>query len=88
MKKKFIYIAKRFNCEISEFISYRSDMGCQIFEMIIQFPDGSKTFHDDSYFVGSNEEKEKVLNYFEQFCSEKISNKIQDTPTPGTKTGR
>lgn len=63
MKRKFFTIAKNNNCEITEYNSYRSDMGCQVFSMLITFPDGIKKVYNDSYFVGSGD-KDKVIDYF------------------------
>lgn len=66
MKKQFIKIANAANCTISKFASYRSDMGCQVYEIILLSPTGIKSTYDDAYFVGEEAGKRKVLEYFKK----------------------
>lgn len=65
MKKKFLQIAKLNGLEITDYKSYRSDMGCQVFDMVVKFPNGKLKTHTDSYWVGEDGSKEKVISYFQ-----------------------
>lgn len=65
MKRKFLQIAKLNGLEIIDFKSYRSDMGCQVFDMSIKFPNCKPIRHVDSYWVGEDGSKEKVISYFQ-----------------------
>lgn len=60
MKRILLKIAKRYGVKITEFKSYRSDMGCQVYDVRIN----GQPF-TDSYFVGEAGSREKVITYFE-----------------------
>ena len=64
MKKLFIKISKDSGCDILAYKSYRSDMGCQVFDMVVRTSNGIVMQHSDSYFVGEAGGKQKVIGYF------------------------
>ena len=64
MKKLFIKIAKDSGCDILAYKSYRSDMGCQVFDIVVRTSNGIARQHSDSYFIGEDGGKQKVIDYF------------------------
>lgn len=46
--------------------SYRSDMGWQVFEMLVFAPNGKRKQMDAGYIVGNPADKEKMLPSFEE----------------------
>jgi hypothetical protein len=64
MKQLFLNAAKKAGCTVSNYASYRSDMGCQVFEMQVTAPNGNSRLHADSYFVGNPSDKPKLIDYF------------------------
>lgn len=61
MKKKFYKIAKDLGLEISSYKTYRSDMGCQVYEVVVQYPNEEQLSFEDSYWVGSGEQAKNDL---------------------------
>ena len=54
MKRKFYALAKQFGLKIEKYQSFRSDMGCQVFDITAISPNGSMINFKDSYFIGEN----------------------------------
>ena len=73
MKRKIYAIAKKHNVEILSYKSGRSDMGVQMFEMTLKNQNGDVWIHDDGYYVGEKNGREKILEYFEQDLSERTN---------------
>jgi hypothetical protein len=63
MKRKILSIAKRFGCEISNYRSYKSDMGYQCFDFVILYC-GSRYNFDYGYPIGGGENN--LLNEFSE----------------------
>lgn len=65
MKRKFNNIAKRLLVEIYLYKTYRSDMGCQVYNIQVALSNGDMFSFSDSYFIGSGQsEKDKILVMF------------------------
>lgn len=75
MKREIYKIAKTHNVDLSDYKSYRSDMGCQVLDVVINY-NGEVENHSDSYFVGENGGKQKVLDYFELTVKKLVDEKI------------
>ena len=67
MKKKLYKIAKNKNASILDYKTYRSDMGCQVYNITVLFKDGEERLFDDSYVVGELNAKEDFPEIFETF---------------------
>lgn len=66
MKRKFLTIIKKYGYSLLEYRTYRSDMGCQVYDISVQMPGGKILLFSDSYFFGGNpNDKQKVVNQFE-----------------------
>lgn len=72
MKKKFFSIAKKHGVEILEYQSKRSDMGVQMFKMKLKNENGTISFHDDGYYVGESNGREKLLKYFDEHLKQSV----------------
>lgn len=66
MKRKFHQIAKKLNCQIQNYRSYRSDMGWQVFDMLVIAPNGNRSSIDAAYIVGDPNDRSKLLPSFEE----------------------
>ncbi len=64
MKKKIYKIAAKFGKIIRKYNTYKSDMGCQCYEVEVNIGYGKVLVFNDSYFIGSGE-SHKVLTQFE-----------------------
>lgn len=73
MKRKIYAIAKKHNVEILNYKSGRSDMGVQMFKITLKNQNGYVWIHDDGYYVGEKNGREKILEYFEQDLSERTN---------------
>lgn len=65
MKRKIFAFAKSVGATITRYHSYRSDMGCQCYEISFTYK-GKTVHHDDGYFVGEEGGAEKVFKFFTQ----------------------
>jgi hypothetical protein len=72
MKKKFFSIAKKHNVKILEYSSKRSDMGVQMFKMKIENENGTTWYHEDGYYVGESNGREKLLDYFDKYLLQEL----------------
>lgn len=66
MKKILNKICKRYNCKILSFVSERSDMGCQCYEIDIECLTTGITTFNDSYWIGEPASKQFMINEFEK----------------------
>jgi len=64
MKKEFLKICKDLGQTIKSYKTYRSDFGCQVYEIIL----GNHVFHD-SYIIGERNGKERLLERFKDELS-------------------
>lgn len=68
MKKKFEKILKEIGLGLSilNYHTYRSDMGCQVFDILVGIEGKTHLSFSDSYFVGENkaENHDKILKEF------------------------
>lgn len=63
MKRKILSMAKDFGCEITNYKSYKSDMGSQCFEFTVNY--GGQHNFDYGYYYGGG--KNKVIETFSAF---------------------
>jgi uncharacterized protein YxjI len=66
MKKQFYLIANKMGVIIDSFKTYRSEEGCQVYSIQLSLASGRTFTYDDSYFVGEESGKGKVLKQFER----------------------
>ena len=67
MKTELIKIASNNNVSIRGYKTYRSDMGCQVYNILVLFEDGEVLWFNDSYVVGELNAKDWILKSFESF---------------------
>jgi hypothetical protein len=72
MKRKFFNCAKRHSVVIEDYLSFRSDMGCQAFDLNVIMPNGNKTSFQNEYFVGEKDGGIRMLNLFESFLKSNL----------------
>ena len=65
MKRKFYSISKKHNWNIVNYQCYRSDMGTQVYYLILSNEDAKGHWFCDSYFIGEDGGKEELLKVFE-----------------------
>lgn len=71
MKRKILSMAKKFGTEISEYKSFKSDMGCQCFSLYVVY-NCERHYFDYGYFIGSKENN--LLEWFSDFLSKLDTN--------------
>jgi hypothetical protein len=69
MKRQFQSIAKKRKAIIKDYKTYRSDFGCQVYSIKLKLGNGKSITYDDSYFIGEDSGKAKVLKQFEKEIS-------------------
>jgi hypothetical protein len=69
MKRKFIKIANYLGVSIDLYKTYRSDMGCQVYEIIVS-KNGVKSSFDDGYYPPESGAQDKILSAFSKQISE------------------
>lgn len=67
MKRKILSIAKKFGCDVFDYKSYKSDMGCQCFDLYIVYNSERYNF-DYGYYYGG--EVNNLINEFNKFLSD------------------
>jgi len=74
MKRKILSLIKKSNLTLVAYRSYRSDMGCQVFDIWVAYDNGLNIkIFDDSYFVGQLNGREYILKSFTDFIKETIN---------------
>lgn len=73
MKRKIYAIAKKYNVEILSYKSQRSDMGVQMFEMTLRNQNRYVWIHDDGYYVGEKNGREKIIEYFAENLIQRLT---------------
>lgn len=72
MKKKFLFIAKKYRVEILEYKSKRSDMGVQMFKIKLKNRNNTIWYHEDGYYVGQLDGRENLLEDFNKILQNLI----------------
>lgn len=70
MKQKFYNIAKKTGHIITNYITYRSDMGCQCYEISVDLNNCRYNKFYDGYFVEEELAKEKILRRFKSWLND------------------
>lgn len=76
MKKEFLKICDNLNLEIVQYNSYRSDMGSQVYVIHTSYMGSENSFvFSDSYIIGEEKSKKRVVEQFLLEANEFIKNK-------------
>lgn len=61
MKRKIYQLVKKYGVIVDHYNSYRSDMGCQVFEINFKINNRRNLYFNDAYWIGDSNKGHKYL---------------------------